>query len=83
MADSSIGTISIFHFGWMLMNLILNFGLLVVWFVSLWLLLRFQWAHALGLAFVFWLVMVLFVMQPVLTKAENVAQERAAQRRDS
>ena len=48
--------------------------------VSLWLLLQFQWPHALGQAFVFWGIMILFVMPPVLTRAENVAKERAAAR---
>ncbi len=76
MDESSLGQVSIFHFGWLLLNLVLNFGLLVVWFVVLWLLLRFQWPHALGLAVVFWLVMLLFVMPPVLKQAENVRKER-------
>lgn len=74
-----LGQITIFHFGWLLMNLILNFGFLIVWFVSLWLLLRFQWSHALGMAVVFWLVMLLFVMPNILKQAEDVARQRAAQ----
>jgi hypothetical protein len=37
---------------------VLHFG---VWFVVLWLLLRFQWPHALGLAAVLWLVMTFLV----------------------
>jgi hypothetical protein len=72
---AGIGQISIFHFGWLLMTLILNFGFLIVWFVSLWLLLRFQWSHALGLAFVAWLIS-LFILPMILTQAENVRKKR-------
>jgi hypothetical protein len=75
MVDSSLGQVTIFHFGWLVMNLLLNFGFLIVWFLSLWLLLRFQWAHALGLAFVFWLV-TLFILPMILTYAESVRKER-------
>jgi len=75
MDNSSIGQVSISHFSWLVMTLILHFGFLIVWFLSLWLLLRFQWAHALGLAVAFWLVM-LFILPMILTKAENVRKER-------
>jgi len=74
MDESSIGQITIFHFGWLLMTLILNFGFLIVWFVSLWLLLRFQWSHALGLAFVAWLIS-LFILPMILTQAEKVRKD--------
>jgi hypothetical protein len=74
MDENAIGQISIFHFGWMLGTLILNFGFLAVWFVVLWLLLRFQWAHALGLAFVIWIIS-LFVLPMILTQAEKVRKE--------
>jgi hypothetical protein len=77
MVEGHLGEISIFHPGWLVLNLLLNFGLLIVWFLALWLLLRFQWSHALGLAVVFWGVMLLFVLPPVLTQAENVAKQRA------
>lgn len=75
MEETSIGQISIFHFGWLVTGLLLNFGFLVVWFLCLWLLLRFQWAHALGLAFVAWLIS-LFVLPMILTQAEKVRKER-------
>jgi hypothetical protein len=76
MEEGYPGLISITHFGWLVMNLLLNFGFLAVWFVSLWLLLRFQWSHALGLAVVFWLVMLLFIMPMILKKTEEVRKER-------
>jgi hypothetical protein len=80
MEETALGQVSVFHFGWLVMNLVLNFVLLAVWWVALWLLLRFQWSHALGLAVVFWGVMLLFVLPPVLTYAENVARQRATAR---
>jgi hypothetical protein len=74
MDESTIGQITIFHFGWMLMTLILNFVFLIVWFACLWLLLRFQWSHALGLAFAAWLIS-LFILPMILTQAERVRKE--------
>ena len=75
MEEGYWGQISIFHFGWLMMGLSLNFGFLLVWFLVLWLLLRFQWSHALGLAFVAWLIS-LFVLPMLLTQAEKVRKER-------
>jgi hypothetical protein len=77
MDESSLGRISITHYGWLVMTLLLNFGFLLVWFVALWLLLRFQWSHALGIAFGFWLIS-LFVLPMILTRAEQVRKERLA-----
>jgi hypothetical protein len=68
------GQITIFHFGWLVMGLLLNFGFLVVWFLCFWLLLQFQWPHALGLAFAAWLIC-LFVLPMILTHAEIVRKE--------
>ncbi|HEY7423277.1 MAG TPA: hypothetical protein VH682_03455 [Gemmataceae bacterium] len=75
MEEAYPGQITIFHFGWLIMALFLNFGFLLVWFVSLWLLLQFQWPHALGLAFVAWLIS-LFILPMILTPAEKVRKER-------
>jgi hypothetical protein len=77
MAETQMGQVYLFHPGWLIANLLLNFLHLVVWFVALWVLLRFQWAHALGLAVVCWLVVMLVVMPMVLRQAESVAQKRA------
>ncbi len=71
MEEGFFGQITIYHFGWLVMGLLLNFSFLIVWFLCLWLLLRFQWSHALGLAFVAWLIS-LFVLPMLLTQAENV-----------
>jgi hypothetical protein len=51
---------------------------LIVWFLCLWLLLRFQWGHALGLACVAWLVLTFF-LPPLFKKTEDLAKQRAAQ----
>jgi hypothetical protein len=77
------GRVSTYHTGWLLMNLLLNFLFFVVWFLCLWLLLEFQSGHALGLAIVFWGVAILFILPPILTRAETVAQERAAAKKTS
>jgi hypothetical protein len=69
--------------GLWLVNLLLNFGHLALWFLCLWLLLRFQWGHALGLGFVMWLVMTL-VLPVMLDRAGDAAQEsRRTQRQTS
>jgi hypothetical protein len=52
-----------------LLTFVLNFLHLGVWFVCLWLLLRFQWAHALGLAFCLWLVVTLLIVPQIFQTA--------------
>jgi hypothetical protein len=78
MVEGFLGFVSTRQYGWLLGNLLLNFLHLVVWFLGLWLLLRYQWPHALGLAVVFWAVTTLFVLPMVLGFAERVAHERVA-----
>jgi hypothetical protein len=77
MADS-VGQIGSFRWGAFFGNLLLNVLHLGVWFAVLWLLLRFQWPHALGLAVVFWLVMTLAVVPQILDHARSVSQKPAA-----
>jgi hypothetical protein len=77
MEEGYLGTVSTYHVGWLLVDLFLHVVLLAGTFVSLWLLLRFQWSHALGQAVVLWALLLLFVLPPVLTKAEDTARERA------
>jgi hypothetical protein len=57
-----------------LVNLIVNLLFLGVWFVSVWLLLRFQWPHALIQAAVVWIVLLLFVVAPLLSYAEGLGR---------
>jgi hypothetical protein len=77
MVEGQLGQVSIRHYGWLAMNFLLNFAHLAVWFACLWLLLRFQWSHALGLAVVFWAVTTLIVVPMVLGQAERVALQGA------
>lgn len=77
MEDGQLGRVRTFYPGRLFLNLFLNFFHLVVWFLSLWLLLRFQWSHALGLAVVLWGVMLLFIVPQVLAVAEKTAVQRA------
>jgi hypothetical protein len=77
MREDYPGQVTIRHPGRGALNVLLNLAYLAVWFVCLWLLLHFQWPHALGMAVVCWLVMILFVVPPVLGQAEDLAQQRA------
>jgi len=62
-----------FRSGRFLANLLLNSLHLGLWFGCLWLLLRFQWAHALGLGLILWLVMTLTFLPMLLTQAAALA----------
>jgi hypothetical protein len=77
MVEGQLGSVRTFYPGRLFANLFLNFFHLVMWFVALWLLLRFQWSHAFGMALVLWGVMLLFVMPQVLKLAEDTALNRA------
>ena len=65
------------------MTLLLNFGFFLCCWLTLWLLLRFQWSHALGLGFVLWLVFTLSLLPMLLTRAAEVAQANAAASRQA
>jgi hypothetical protein len=67
MADDALGRITTPRTGGLWVSLLLNVLHFVVWFVCLWLLLRYNWPHALGLAAVFWLVMT-FVVPTIFDK---------------
>jgi hypothetical protein len=63
-----------FNTGLWLGNLFLNFVHFALWFVCLWLLMRFQLSHALGLACVLWLVMTITAVPWMLRSAGEAAQ---------
>jgi hypothetical protein len=69
MEEGQLGRVTKFRWGWLFANLLLNALHLVVWWLALWLLLRFQWSHALGQAIVLWLVATLFVLPPLFSRA--------------
>jgi hypothetical protein len=77
MTEDYLGQLSVPRRGSVVLSLLLNFLHLGVWFACLWLLLRFQWPHALGLAVAFWAVTTLFVVPMVLNRTEAVAAQRA------
>ena len=74
MTDNDIGNVSIARTGRVFANILLNFLHLIVWFAVLWLLLRFQWSHALGLAVVLWLIMTFAIMPMLFRRAEDAAR---------
>jgi hypothetical protein len=80
MLETTLGTLETFRGGLFFANLLVNLLLLGAAFLALWLILRFQWLHALGQAVVLCLVLMLFVLPPLLSRAESVAKERAAAR---
>jgi len=66
MSEDTVGRISIFHWSRFLANIALNALHLLLWFACLWLLVRFQWTHALGLAVAIWLAMTLLIVPMLL-----------------
>jgi hypothetical protein len=62
-------------FGLWLVNMLLNVFHFGLWFVCLWLLLRFQWGHALGLAIPLWLVMTIVVVPVLLEQTGHAARQ--------
>ncbi len=74
--DGPTGVPQAFRWGRFLMNLLLNFLHLGLWFAGLWLVLRFTWPHALGLGLVLWLVMMLTILPMLFEQAALLAQRR-------
>ncbi len=66
MSEDTVGRLGIFHWDRFLSNLALNGFHLLLWFACLWLLVRFHWTHALGLAFAIWLAMTLLILPMLL-----------------
>jgi len=73
MSEDNLGQISTFRWGVFLGAAFLNAFHLALWFVGLWLLLRFQWSHALGLAAIFWLISTVLIVPTLLAKVEAAA----------
>jgi hypothetical protein len=69
MTENDLGKVSTSRTGLVFANLFLNGAFLGLWFVCLWLLLRFQWLHALGLALAMWAALVLTIVPLLLSKA--------------
>lgn len=73
-----LGVVSLFRWWLFLGNLVFNALFLGVWFICLWLILRFQWTHALSLAVLLWLTASLVVVPMLLAKTAEVARQRAS-----
>jgi hypothetical protein len=71
MTEDSLGRVSTPKRGLLFGNLLLNGLHFVAWFLCLWLLLRFQWSHALGLAIPLWLALSLSVVPFLLGKTSS------------
>src|SRR5262245_31082861 len=67
-----------FRTGRFLANLFFNLMHAALWFACLWLLIRFQWSHALGLAICMWLLFTLAILPMMLDYAARVAVARQA-----
>ena len=74
MSEDSLGQLSTFRWGVFLACGFLNSFHLAMWFVCFWLLLRFQWSHALGFAVIFWLISTVLIVPTLLDKVETVAK---------
>jgi hypothetical protein len=74
--DGPTGNPERFVLGRLVVNVLFNLAHLAGWFLALCLILRYQWAHALGLAVVFWLVFTLVLLPMGLGYAGDVAEKR-------
>jgi hypothetical protein len=74
--DGPTGSPTKFRYGRFIANFFLNFVHLALWFVCLWLLMRFEWFHALVGAFVLWLVCTLIILPMLLDFAAGVSEAR-------
>jgi hypothetical protein len=74
-----LGKVSTFRWGLFIANLLLNAIHLALWFVCLWLLLRYQWSHALFLSLILW-GMATWALPLLLEKTQLVAQTKAGVR---
>jgi hypothetical protein len=72
MQEDDFGRVSVYRWDWFAWTALFNVAHLAVWFVALWLLLRYQWTHALGGAVVLWLATSLIALPMLLGYAEQV-----------
>jgi hypothetical protein len=77
MSEVALGQVTRTRSSLLWANLLLNLAHLLVWFLAFWLLLQFQWSHALGLAAIFWLIFSLTIW-PVLQGYVRSANTRTA-----
>jgi hypothetical protein len=68
MEEGQFGTLTSFRSSWLFANLLLNGLHLIVWWLALWLLLRFQGWHAFGIAVIVWLVTMFLLLPPLFAR---------------
>ena len=73
-SSRTLGKVFEYRQGQFYLNLFINGLHLLVWFLCLWLLLRFQWPHALAFAAVCWLAISLGLIPELLDRARLVAE---------
>jgi hypothetical protein len=78
MVEGRLGELETFSFGLFVGNLLLNLLLVAACFLSFWLLVRFQWLHALGHAVVLALLILFCAMPSMLDYTKSVVEKRAA-----
>jgi hypothetical protein len=76
MEEGNLGVLTYSRTGQIIVNCLLNFVHFVVWFVCLWLLLRFQLGHSILIALACWLAMTFCVIGPLFTRAETAARDQ-------
>jgi hypothetical protein len=76
--DLNRGQTTVFRTGVFLANLGINLLYLAAWFACVWLLLCFQWPHALGISLIFWLVMTLAIVPLVLDRTQVAVRQKPA-----
>jgi hypothetical protein len=74
--DVRRGELSVARYGPLFVMLFLNGFHFLLWFLGLWLLLRFQWLHALGLALVLWVATTGTLVQLLLSRTQELAESR-------
>jgi hypothetical protein len=78
--DVQRGQMTRFRTGLFVGYVVLNLLFLAVWFACLWLLLRFQWPHALGLAVAMWLAIMLAIFPLLTARTKAAVDQKAAPR---
>jgi hypothetical protein len=71
-----IGQVTSFHWGLYFANWMLNIVHLALWFVLLWLVLRFQWSHALFMGVILWAIATLLIVPMLLDRTQTTVKEK-------
>ncbi len=77
MKETELGSLPTSRKGLLFVNILLYLTHLGVWFLCCWLLLQYQWTHALGIAAVLWLIMTISVAEMLVQRVERAKKERS------